>query len=181
MSSWNWAPLLWNHPDRDEGGPTVPVSQARISASFKGCCFHLQGRKAGLRKEGKQLFIHLHLFMPLLHSMKGLGGTDKGSWGKWGELSLGVRLGHTGIYGSATDNVTNVSFSRPPGSTSSFSGSKCYNGNVLDCPAETPEVAPGRADRLVLRSFCDKVPSKANVSQSCRKGKVCEGDRSLQY
>lgn len=105
--------------------------------------------------------------------MKGLGGTDKGSWGKWGKLSLGVRLGHTGMYGSATDTVTNVSFSRPPGSISSFSGSKCYNGNVLDCPAETPAVAlEEQTVQCWLRSFCDKVPLKAIASQSCRKGKV---------
>lgn len=56
--------------------------------------------------------IHLHLFVPLLHSMKGLGGMDKGSWGKWGELLFGIRLSHTGKYWSATDKVTNVSFSR---------------------------------------------------------------------
>lgn len=113
MSSWNWAPLLWNHPDRDEGEVYRHwPPRARLSDSFKGCCFHLQGRKAGVRKEGKQLFIHLHLFVPLLHSMKGLGGTDKGSWGKWRKLSFGIRLGHTGMCGSATDNVTNVPFSR---------------------------------------------------------------------
>ena len=72
----------------------------------------MQGRKAGMRREGNQLLIHLHLFMFLPHSMEGLGGTDEGSWGKWGKISVGMKLGHTGMYGSATDNVTNVSVSR---------------------------------------------------------------------
>lgn len=113
MSNWNWAHLLWNHPDRGEGGVYHHRLPGQSLRPIPGMLLSLAGtedRAKEGRKEINYLFICIY-FMLLLYSMKGLGVTAEGSWGKWEKLSFSMRLGHTGLYASATDNVTNVSFS----------------------------------------------------------------------
>lgn len=85
--------------------------------------------------------------------MKGLEGTDEGNSSWRGKLSFGMRLGHTGMYGSATNNVTSVSpmshSPATPGSKSSPNRNKFYNTKVLNDQLETLEVGPGRGHSSV--------------------------------
>lgn len=87
--------------------------------------------KAGLSKEGKPLFIHLHLCMSLPHFMKGLEGLEE--------------TAYMGMYGSTTNNVTRVSQCltlQPDQDPKALNRNKFYNANILHDSAETPEVGP---------------------------------------
>lgn len=68
MSHWNWAPRLWNHPDKDAGEVYHHRLLGQALRLIPAMPLSLAG-KEDRAKEGKQLFLHLYLFMLQLYPM----------------------------------------------------------------------------------------------------------------
>ena len=75
MSSWDWAALL-ESCGQARGGDVPLFPPPPGSDSFKGCCFHLQGREAELREQENHCLFFFIRVPPSLRAE--FGGTDQG-------------------------------------------------------------------------------------------------------